>query len=158
MEVGGGVAVEEGGVGLFGQELKLGGLCPVIGVVAPAMFIGGGEEGAAVHDCVGRGMEGYLGQLGDKRVDLLSMGGRAGVGQFGLRLEQVIHECVFRGVEDVFPVPLREFFVEVRQGEFGLFVVAILHAELPCKPACYPFAHQVVRCGRHVIEIRRSDA
>ena len=78
-EVGGGVAVEECGVGIFGQELKLGGLCPVIGVVAPAVFVGGGEESAAVHDCMGRGMEGYLGQLGDKRIDLLHMGRCAGV-------------------------------------------------------------------------------
>ena len=60
-EVGGGVAVEEGGVGFFGQELELGGLCPVIGVVASAAFIGGSEEGAAVDDGMGRGMEGYLG-------------------------------------------------------------------------------------------------
>ena len=71
-EVGGGVAVEEGGVGFFGQEFELGGLGPVIGVVASAVFIGGGEEGAAVDDGMGRGMEGYLGQLGDKRIDLLS--------------------------------------------------------------------------------------
>ena len=79
MEVGGGVAVEEGGVGIFGQEFKLGGLCPVIGVVAPTVCIGGGEEGAAVHDGMGRGMEGYLGQLGDKRIDLLHLGRCAGV-------------------------------------------------------------------------------
>lgn len=57
-EVGGGVAVEEGGVGFFGQELERGGLSPVISVVAYTGFIGGGEEGAAVHDCEGRGMEG----------------------------------------------------------------------------------------------------
>ena len=79
-EVGGGVAVEEGGVGGFGQEFELGGLCPVIDVVASATFIGGGEEGAAVDDGMGRGMEGYLGQLGDKRIDLLRMGRCAGVG------------------------------------------------------------------------------
>lgn len=150
--------MEEGGVGLFGQELELGGVGPVIGVAAPAVFVAGGEEGAAVHDCVGRGMEGYLGQLGDKRIDLFRMGACAGGGQLGLRLEQVVDEGVFRGEEDVLPVPLRELFVEIRQGEFGLSVVAILHAELPCKPACYPFAHQVVHCGRHVIEIRRFDA
>ena len=80
MEVGGGVAVEEGGVGFFGQELEFGGLCPVIGVVAPAVCIGGGEESASVHDGVGRGLEGYLGQLGDKRINLLHMGRCAGVG------------------------------------------------------------------------------
>lgn len=79
-EVGGGVAVEEGGVGLFGQELELGGFCPVIGVVAPAVFVGGREKGTAVHDCVWCVVEGYLSQLGDKRVDLLRMGGGAGVG------------------------------------------------------------------------------
>ena len=79
--------MEEGGVGLFGQELELGGLFPVIGVVAPAVCIGGGEESAAVDDGMGRGMEGYLGQLGDKRIDLLRMGRCAGVGQFDLRLE-----------------------------------------------------------------------
>ena len=136
--------MEEGGVGFFGQEFEFGGLCPVIGVVASAAFIGSGEEGAAVDDGMRRGMEGYLGQLGDKRIDLLHMAGRTGIGQFGLREEQVIHERVQRDVEDVLPVPLREFFVEVRQGEFGLFVVAILHAELPCRLACYPFAHQIV--------------
>ena len=139
--VGCGVAVEEGDVGLFGQKLKLGGLNPVIGVVAPAVFVGGGEEGAAVHNCVGRGMQGYLGQLGDKRVDLLRMGGGAGVGQLGLRLEQVVHERVFRGEENVLPVPLWELFIVIRQGKLGLFVVAILHAELPCKHARNPFAH-----------------
>lgn len=156
-EVGGGVAMEEGGVGLFGQEFELGCLGPVICVGASALFIGGGEESASVHDGVGRGMEGYFCQLGDKRVDLLRMGGGAGVGQLGLRLKQVIHEGVIRGVEDVLPVPLRELFIVIRQGELGLFVVAILHAELPCKPALHPFAHQFVRCGRHVIEIWRFD-
>lgn len=89
--------MEEGGIGLFGQELELGGLFPVIGVVAPAVCIGDGEESAAVDNGVWCVVEGYLGQLGDKRVDLLRMGARAGVGQFGLRLEQVIHEGVFRG-------------------------------------------------------------
>ena len=62
-------AVEEGGVGLFGQELELGGLCPVIGVVAPAVFVGGGEEGAAVDDGVCRGVAGYLCQLGEELVE-----------------------------------------------------------------------------------------
>ena len=66
--------MEEGGIGFFGQELELGGFCPVIGVVASAAFIGSGEEGAAVDDGMRRGMEGYLGQLGDKRIDLLHMG------------------------------------------------------------------------------------
>ena len=156
-EVGGGVAVEEGGVGLFGQEFELGGLGPVIGVGASAVFVGGGEEGAAIDNGVCRGVSGYLCQLGEELVEFFRMRGRAGVGKFCQRLEQVVDEGVFRGEEDVLPVPLREFFVEVRQGEFGLSVVAILHAELPCKPALYPFAHQVVRCGRHVIEIRRLD-
>ena len=105
--------MEEGGVGFFGQEFEFGGLCPVIGVVALAVCISGGEEGAAVHDCVGRGMEGYLGQLGDKRVDLLRMGGGAGVGQLGLRLEQVIHEGVHRCIKDMLPVPLRELFIVI---------------------------------------------
>lgn len=143
-EVGGGVAVEEGGVGLFGQEFELGRLAPVIGVVASAVFIGGGEEGAAVHDCLGRGVAGYLCQLREELVDFFRMRGCAGVGKFRLRLEQVVDEGGFRGEEDVLPVPLREFFVEVRQGEFGLSVVAVFHAELPCKLACYPFAHQIV--------------
>ena len=156
-EVGGGVAVEEGGVGLFGQEFELGGLEPVIGVVASAVFIGGGEEGAAVDNGVCRGVSGYLCQLGEELVEFFRMRGCADVGKFCLRLEQVVDEGVFRGEEDVLPVPLRELFVEVREGEFGLSVVAILHAELPCKPALYPFAHQVVRCGRHVIEIWRFD-
>ena len=156
-EVGGGVAVEEGGVGLFGQQLELGGLFPVIGVVAPAAFIGGGEEGAAVDDGMGRGMEGYLGQLGDKRIDLLHMGRCAGVGQFDLRLEQGIHECVFRGEENVHPVPLWELFIVIRQGKIGLFVVAILHAELPCQLARHPLVHQIVRRGCHRGEIRRCD-
>ena len=115
-EVCGGVAVEEGGVGLFGQEFELGGAVPVIGVVAFAGFIGGGEEGAAVDDGVCRGVAGYLCQLGEELVELFRMRGCAGVGKFCLRLEQVVDEGVFRGEEDVFPVPLREFFVEVRQG------------------------------------------
>ena len=59
-EVGGGVAVEEGGVGLFGQEFELGCLGPVVGVVASAVFVGGGEEGAAVDNGVCRGVAGYL--------------------------------------------------------------------------------------------------
>ena len=146
-EVGGGVAEEEGGVGLFGQEFELGGAVPVIGVVAPAVFIGGGEEGAAVDDGVCQAVAGYLCQLGEELVDFFRMRGCAGVGKFRMRLEQVVNKRVFRGEEDVLPVPLRELFVEVREGEFGLSVVAILHAELPCKPALYPFAHQVVRCG-----------
>ena len=149
--------MEEGGVGLFGQELEFGGLFPVIGVVAPAMFIGGGEEGAAVHDCVGRGMEGYLGQLGDKRIDLFRMGACAGGGQLGLRLEQVIHEGVHRCIKEMLPVPLRELFIVIRQGEFGLFVVAILHAELPCQLARHPLVHQIISRGGHGFEIRRCD-
>ena len=68
-EVGGGVAVEEGGVGLFGQEFELGGLGPVIGVVASAVFVGGGEEGAAVDNGVCRAVAGYLGQLGEELVE-----------------------------------------------------------------------------------------
>ena len=143
-EVGCGVAVEECGVGLFGQELELGCVVPVIGVGASAVFIGGGEEGEAVDDGVCRGVAGYLCQLREELVEFFRMRGCAGVGKFCLRLEQVVNKRVFRGEEDVLPVPLREFFVEVRQGEFGLFVVAILHAELPCKLACYPFAHQIV--------------
>ena len=115
-EVGGGVAVEEGGVGFFGQEFELGCVVPVIGVGASAVFIGGGEEGAAVDNGVCQGVAGYLCQLGEELVEFFRMVACAGVGQFGLRLEQVIHECVFRGEEDVLPVPLREFFVEVRQG------------------------------------------
>lgn len=157
MEVGGGVAVEEGGVGFFGQEFELGCLGPVIGVVASAVFIGGGEESAAVHDCVGRGMEGYLGQLGDKRIDLFRMGACAGSGQLGLRLEQVVHEGVHRRMEDVLPVPLRELFIVIRQGEFCSFVVAILHAELPCQLALHPLVHQIVSRGGHGFEIRRGD-
>ena len=133
--------MEKGGVGLFGQQFELCGLFPVIGVVAPAVCIGGGEVGAAVHNCVEWGMQGYLGQLGDKRVDLLRMGARAGIGQLGLRLEQIIHERIFRGVEDVFPIPLRELFVVIRQGEFGLFVVAMLHAEPPCQLALHSLVH-----------------
>ena len=81
-EVGGGVTVEEGGVGLFGQELELGGLGPVIGVGAFAVFIGGGEEGAAVDNGVCRGVAGYLGQLGEELVELFRMRGCAGVGKF----------------------------------------------------------------------------
>lgn len=81
-EVGGGVAVEESGVGLFGQEFELGGLGPVVGVVASAGFIGGGEEGEAVDDGVCRGVAGYLGQLGEELVDFFRMRGRAGVGKF----------------------------------------------------------------------------
>lgn len=121
------------------------------------MFIGGGEEGAAVDNGVCRAVSGYLGQLGEEFVELFRMRGCAGVGKFRLRLEQVVNKRVFRGEEDVFPVPLRELFVEIRQGEFGLAVVAILHAELPCKPSLYPFAHQVVSRGLHTIEIRRFD-
>ena len=68
-KVGGGVAVEEDGVGLFGQEFELGGLDPVIGVVAFAGFIGGGEEGAAVDNGVCRAVAGYLGQLGEELVE-----------------------------------------------------------------------------------------
>lgn len=113
-EVGGGVAVEEGGVGLFGQELELGGLGPVISVVAIAVFIGGGEEGAAVDNGVCRGVAGYLGQLGEEFVDFFRMRECAGVGQFCLWLEQVVDERVFRSEEDVLPVALREFFVVVR--------------------------------------------
>ena len=115
-EVGGGVAVEKGGVGLFGQEFELGCVGPVIGVGASAVFIGGGEEGAAVDDGVCRGVAGYLCQLGEELVDFFRMRGCAGVGKFSLRLEQVVDERVFRGEEDVLPVPLRELFVEVRQG------------------------------------------
>ena len=81
-EVGGGVAVEKGGVGLFGQERELGGLCPVIGVGASAVFIGGGEEGAAVDDGGCRGMAGYLCQLGEELVEFFRMRGCAGVGKF----------------------------------------------------------------------------
>lgn len=153
-EVGGGVAVEEGGVGFFGQELEHGGLCPVIGVVAPAGFIGGGEEGAAVYNGVCRGVAGYLCQLGEEFVELFRMRGCAGVGKFSLRLEQVVNKRIFRGEEDVLPVPLREFFVETRQGEFGLFVDAILHAELPCKLAPHSLACQIVSRSCHGIEIR----
>ena len=81
-EVGGGVAVEEGGVGLFGQEFELGCLGPVIGVGASAVFIGGGEEGAAVDNGVCRGVAGYLCQLGEEFVELFRMRGCAGVGKF----------------------------------------------------------------------------
>ena len=115
-EVGGGVAVEEGGVGLFGQELELGGADPVICVGAFAVFIGGGKEGAAVDNGVCRGVAGYLCQLREELVDFFRMRGCAGVGKFRLRLEQVVDEGVFRGEEDLLPVPLRELFVEVRQG------------------------------------------
>ena len=139
--------MEEGGVGFFGQELEFGGLCPVIGVVAPAVCIGGGEESASVHDGVGRGMEGYFCQLGDKGIDLLRMGGCAGVGQFGLWEEQVIHEGVHRCIKDMLPVPLRELFIVIWQGEFCLFVVAIFHAELPCQLARHPLVYQIVRRG-----------
>ena len=133
--------MEEGGVGFFGQEFEFGGLCPVIGVVALAVCISCGEEGAAVYDCVWRVVEGYLGQLGDKRIDFLRMGARSGVGQFGLWLEQVIHEGVWRRIEDVLPVPLRELFKVIRQGKLGLFVVAIFHAKLPCQLAFHPLVH-----------------
>ena len=146
-EVGGGVAVEEGGVGLFGQEFELGCVGPVIGVGASAVFIGGGEEGAAVDDGVCRGVAGYLCQLGEELVDFFRMRGCAGVGKFSLRLEQVVDERVFRGEEDVLPVPMRELFVEIRQGEFGLFVVAVFHAELPCQLALHPLVHQIVSRG-----------
>ena len=139
--------MEEGGVGLFGQELELGGFCPVIGVVASAAFIGSGEEGAAVDDGMRRGMEGYLGQLGDKRIDLLHMGRCAGVGQFGLWEEQVIHEGVHRCIKDMLPVPLRELFIVIRQGKLGLFVVAVFHAELPCQRSLHPLVHQIVSRG-----------
>ena len=115
-KVGGGVAVEEGGVGLFGQEFELGCVVPVIGVGASAVFIGGGEEGAAVDNGVCRAVAGYLCQLGEEFVELFRMRRCAGVGKFRLRLEQVVDEGVFRGEEDVLPVPLRELFVEVRQG------------------------------------------
>ena len=108
--------MEKGGVGLFGQELELGGLGPVVGVVASAVFIGGGEEGAAVDDGVCRAVAGYLCQLGEELVEFFRMRGCAGVGKFRLRLEQVVDEGVFRGEEDVFPVPLWELFVEIRQG------------------------------------------
>lgn len=116
VEVGGGGAVEEGGVGLFGQEFELGCLGPVVGVVASAVFIGGGEEGEAVDNGVCRGVAGYLCQLGEEFVELFRMRGCAGVGKFRMRLEQVVNMRVFRGEEDVLPVALREFFVEVRQG------------------------------------------
>lgn len=93
--------MEEGGVGFFGQELELGGVGPVIGVVAPAVCIGCGEKGAAVDNGVRSVVKGYLGQLGDKRINLLRMAGRAGIGQFFLRLEKVIHERVFCGVDGI---------------------------------------------------------
>ena len=93
--------MEEGGVGFFGQELELGGLCPVIGVVASALFIGGGEEGAAVDYGVCRGMAGYLCQLREELVEFFRMRGRAGVGKFCLWLEQVIRERVFCGVDGI---------------------------------------------------------
>lgn len=104
-EVGGGVAVEEGGVGLFGQKFEPGGLCPVIGVGASAVFIGGGEKGAAVDNGVCRGVAGYLCQLREELVELFRMRGCAGIGKFSLRLDQVVDEGVFRGEEDVLPVP-----------------------------------------------------
>ena len=88
------------------------------------MFIGGGEEGAAVDNGVCRAVSGYLGQLGEEFVELFRMRGCAGVGKFRLRLEQVVNKRVFRGEEDVFPVPLRELFVEIRQGEFVFFFFA----------------------------------
>ena len=78
---------------------------PVIGVGASALFIGGGEEGAAVDNGVCRAVAGYLGQLREELVEFFRMRGRAGVGKFRLRLELVVDEGVFRGEEDVFPVP-----------------------------------------------------